>query len=81
MLKDKRELQLISDNGFYEPYNLPFNQIAELWQYKAHIGFQDMKQSVETYVDDRISDIQQKVKAVSYTHLDVYKRQTYKRLF
>ena len=33
-------------------------------RYKAHIGFQDMKQSVETYVDDRISDIQQKVKEI-----------------
>ncbi len=62
--KEKRELQLISDNGYYEPYTLPFSQVAELWQYKAHIGFQDMKQSVETYVDDRINDIQQKVKEI-----------------
>lgn len=64
IFKDKRELQLISDNDFYEPYTLPFNQIGELWQYKAHIGFYDMKQSVENAVDDRISDIQQKIKEI-----------------
>ena len=64
ILKDKKELQLISDNSLYDPYSLPFSHIGELWQYKAHIGFHDLKQSMENYVDDRLTDIQQKVKEI-----------------
>ncbi len=64
VLKDKKELQLSSDNSFYEPYTLPFQQVGEIWQYKAHIGFNDMKSSLERMVDDRISDVQKKVNQI-----------------
>ncbi len=59
--KDKKEVQMISDNTLYPPYTLPFNQIGELWQYKAHIAFNDMKTTLDRHSDDRILDIQDKV--------------------
>lgn len=64
VLKEKKELQLISDNSYYEPYTIPFQQVGELWQYKAHIGFNDLKSSMDRLVDDRISDIHKKVNQI-----------------
>ncbi len=62
VIKEKKEIQLSSDNTLYDTYTIPFNQIGEIWQYKAHIAFNDMKASVDRLMDDRITDIHQKVK-------------------
>jgi transcriptional regulator with XRE-family HTH domain len=64
VLKDKKELQLHSDNPIYEPYTVPFHQIGELWQYKAHISFVDSKDSIERAIDDRLQDMHQKLQQI-----------------
>ncbi|MBK6814118.1 MAG: helix-turn-helix domain-containing protein [Saprospiraceae bacterium] len=62
--KEKKELQLVSDNTVYDTYSLPFHLISELWEYKAHIGFNDLKSSFESMMDDRLSDVQKKVNQI-----------------
>lgn len=62
--KEKKEIQLISDNAVYEPYSIAFNQISEIWQYKAHLAFNDMKSSMEAMMDDRLSDMHKKVNLI-----------------
>lgn len=64
VLKDKKEIQLISDNSLYETYTIGYSDVGEIWQYKAHIGFNDVKSSVDMYMDSKIIDIQQKVKEI-----------------
>ncbi|MEO5583577.1 MAG: LexA family transcriptional regulator [Saprospiraceae bacterium] len=64
VLKEKKEIQLISDNTLYEPYTVPFNQISELWQYKAHLAFNDMKSSLDQMMDDRLQDMHKKVSQI-----------------
>lgn len=62
--KEKKEIQLISDNTVYEPYSMPFNQISEIWQYKAHFAFNDVKTSMEEMMDDRLNDMHKKVSQI-----------------
>lgn len=37
-LKDAKTLKLISDNPVYEPYNIPVDDILEIWKAKAFIS-------------------------------------------
>lgn len=59
--REKKEIQLISDNPLYDPYPIPFSQIGELWHYKAHLSFGDLKSTVDRMMDDRLNDLQKKV--------------------
>jgi len=61
VLKDKKEIHLFSDNPMYDPYLIPFNQIGEVWQYKAHLSFGDLKSTVDRLMDERLNDLQKKV--------------------
>ncbi len=64
VLKEKKEIQLTSDNPVYEPYTIPFSQIGEIWQYKAYLGFGDPKLTLDRLADERITDIQKKVNQI-----------------
>jgi transcriptional regulator with XRE-family HTH domain len=61
VLKEKKEIQLLSDNPAYDTYSIPFNQIGEVWQYKAHLSFGDLKSTVDRLMDERLNDLQKKV--------------------
>lgn len=54
-------LSLQSDNTMYLPYELPFDEISEIWQYYAHLSFSDQKVAHENATEDRLLDIQLKV--------------------
>jgi transcriptional regulator with XRE-family HTH domain len=62
--KERMSLSLISDNELYLPYELPYEEIAELWQYHAHIAFSDSKDSFDSMLDERLTDIQRKLNEV-----------------
>lgn len=62
--KDSQELILSSDNPLFLPYKLSFREIAEIWQYHAHISFSDSKKTFNSMVEDRLLDIQKKVNAI-----------------
>lgn len=65
--RKNKQLILISDNDRYLPYKIAYEDIDELWGYYAHLSFSDPKQTFQSQLDDKISDIQQKVTAIHQT--------------
>lgn len=61
---DKRTLTAISDNPIFPPYKINYQDIQEMWQYYAHLGFDDLKNSFEQYHSDKIQDIHKKINEV-----------------
>lgn len=59
--QQEKSLILISDNPLYLPYKIAFSEIAEVWQYHAHIAFSDSKKTFNSMLEDRLADIQKKV--------------------
>ncbi|MBK8502453.1 MAG: helix-turn-helix transcriptional regulator [Saprospiraceae bacterium] len=58
---DGSSLTAMSDNPVYPPYKIPYRDIAEIWQYYAHLSFSDNKAVRENALDQKISDIQETV--------------------
>jgi transcriptional regulator with XRE-family HTH domain len=54
----------ISDNDVYPPYEIPFAEISELWQYYAHLSFSDSKTQLENIIEERLLDIQKTVNSI-----------------
>ena len=55
-------LALVSDNPVYPPYELPFEEISEIWKYYAHISFSDEPtQQFNNNLDAKLDDIQRRV--------------------
>jgi transcriptional regulator with XRE-family HTH domain len=61
---DRRSLILNSDNPTYAPYEISFEDVAEIWQYYAHVSFSDAKQQIDNRVEDRIIDIQKNIEEI-----------------
>lgn len=61
--KDKsgEELICISDNQIYPSFQLPLEEVKELWEYQAHIAFREPSLIHKNLVEERVQDIQQKV--------------------
>ncbi len=58
---DGSSLTAISDNPAYPPYKISFRDIAEIWQYYAHISFTDTRSTQEHVLEQKITDIQETV--------------------
>ena len=54
-------LTLLSDNPTYAPYEIPFEEIQEVWQYYAHISFSDEPTQLDNLLGAQIEDIQHRV--------------------
>ncbi|MBK6362878.1 MAG: helix-turn-helix domain-containing protein [Saprospiraceae bacterium] len=63
---DNKRLLLFSDNDQYLPYDITFEEIEEIWQYYAHIGFNDVKKSFNYMLEEKLNSMQ-------YTLNEVYK--------
>ena len=59
-----QKLVLVSDNDTYLPYELPFNEIDEIWQYYAHLSFSDVKYRFNNMLEEKLQDIQKKLTEV-----------------
>jgi transcriptional regulator with XRE-family HTH domain len=57
-------LTLISDNDSYLPYTIAFDEVAEIWQYYAHLSFSDVKFSFEHMLEEKLQDLQRKMNEV-----------------
>lgn len=64
-LKDENQLLLISDNEFYKAYPIDMNEIAEIWQYYAHLSFNDSKTLFNSIVEDKLNDIQNQLSKIN----------------
>ena len=61
---ERRSLILMSDNAMYMPYEIAFDEIAEIWEYYAHLSFSDEKKSIEHKVEDRIVNIEKHIEEI-----------------
>jgi len=52
---------MISDNETYAPYTLPYEEIGEIWRYRAHIGFTDSEEDRKMNMESRLLDIQNRI--------------------
>lgn len=59
--QDKSMIYLLSDNPDFKPFHLHYDQIDELWEYHAHVGFTNPKEINDTLVDQRIGQIHEKL--------------------
>ena len=57
-LKDSKEIELISDNAFYESYRVPMNDLREIWYVRARITpFLPTPKNIQRYLHDEVSDL------------------------
>jgi len=63
-LKDRDQLLLISDNELYRPYTIELAEVAEIWQYYAHLSFSDSKQLFNHILEERLSEIQAQLQSI-----------------
>lgn len=63
-ITDECYLVLSSDNEVYSPYIIQYEDISEIWQYYAHLSFSDAKISLDNILEERIIDIQKRVKEI-----------------
>ncbi|MGB3548936.1 MAG: S24 family peptidase [Saprospiraceae bacterium] len=53
-----KELELHSDNGFYEPYRVSLKDLRELWYVRARITpFLPSPRNIKHYIHDEVSDL------------------------
>jgi DNA-binding XRE family transcriptional regulator len=60
-LSKEKALLLISDNTTYLPYKIPYAEVAEVWQHYAHLSFSDDQLSLNSLMDEKISDMHTKI--------------------
>ncbi|MDH3648108.1 MAG: helix-turn-helix domain-containing protein [Saprospiraceae bacterium] len=58
---DRQSITALSDNPAYPPFRIPYGDLAEIWEYYAHLSFTDVKSSVAHAFEEKINDIQEKV--------------------
>ena len=57
----KKSLTLISDNPIFPAYQIGFGDVQEIWQYFAHLSFQDINTSFQQYYQDNIQEMHKKI--------------------
>lgn len=60
-LRDSKSLFLQSDNESYLPYEISYDEVAEIWKYYAHLSFSDERSAINDLLEEKINDIQKKV--------------------
>lgn len=60
-LPNEKSLMLKSDNENYRPYKLGYNEVTEVWQYYAHLSFNDSFSTFNHLLDEKLSEINKKV--------------------
>ena len=61
---NSNHLVLISDNDAYLPYQINYGDVAEVWQYYAHLSFSDSKYTFHNMLEEKLQDIQRKLTEV-----------------
>ena len=57
-------LMLFSDNEIYLPYKISFDDIDEIWQYHAHLSFNDDRKDYGLKTESQLTEIHKKVDAL-----------------
>lgn len=68
LIREDRQLELISDNNFYEPYRVNLGDIREIWYVRLRMSpFLPSPQNIKNYLLDEIRELRQTIK--QQTHL------------
>ena len=58
LIAESKELELISDNRFYEPYRVSLSDLKEIWYVRARITpFLPSPQNIQRYVHDEMASL------------------------
>jgi len=60
---EKNQLILVSDNDHFLPYDIPMDEVREIWKYHCHVSFSD-DQNTGSKIEAQLGDIQRKVTAL-----------------
>lgn len=61
-LKSEKQLELLSDNNFYEPYRVNVGDIREIWYVRAKVSpFLPSPQNINNYLRDEIKELKQTI--------------------
>jgi transcriptional regulator with XRE-family HTH domain len=66
--QEKKAIQCISDNKLYPSFHIAFEEIREIWEYHAHVGFNEPKAMFDYWIDEKLNDIQTKVSDIHRFH-------------
>lgn len=64
--RSDHQLLAVSDNPAFPPYIIHKEDIQEIWQYYAHIGFNDVRKTYEYMWEEKINDMQQKINFIHH---------------
>jgi phage repressor protein C with HTH and peptisase S24 domain len=56
-----KNLLLTSDNETYRPYELEYKEVSEIWQYYAHLSFNDSYNTFNQMIDEKLSELNRKI--------------------
>ena len=63
VIKTDKEIELISDNEFYEPYRMSIGDIREIWYVRARISpFLPSPQNIQSYVRKEVGELKLTIK-------------------
>ncbi|MCB0594190.1 MAG: hypothetical protein KDD28_08870, partial [Phaeodactylibacter sp.] len=61
-LKEKKQLELSSDNSYYEPYTVNLGDIREIWYVRAKVSpFLPSPQNIQNYLYDEVRELKQTI--------------------
>lgn len=58
-------LLLLSDNPIFLPYSIDYSDIDELWQYQAHLSFNDELSQYTSSLESKIDELHHKIDKLS----------------
>ena len=65
-LKQEKQLELISDNNFYEPYRVNMGDIREIWYVRAKMSpFLPSPQNIKSYLHEEVRGLKQTIQEQS----------------
>lgn len=66
VLKQEKQLELISDNNFYEPYRVNIGDIREVWYVRAKMSpFLPSPQNIKSYLHEEVRALKQTIQEQS----------------
>lgn len=61
-LRDDKQLELLSDNNFYEPYRVNVSDVREIWYVRARMSpFLPSPQNINNYLREEIRELKQTI--------------------
>lgn len=67
-LRESKEIELNSDNNFYEPYRVPLSDLREIWYVRARITpFLPSPKNIQRYIHDEVAELKATINQQSKT--------------